>query len=68
MVKIGESVYQVERKSVSTFIQNVLKEENDILTEYLFKFGFYDDKTDSILFIQALKVIKNLLKISNTFD
>ncbi len=63
MVKIGESIYQVERKSVSSFIQNVLKAENDFLTEYLFKFGIYDDKTDSILYIQAFKVIKNLFKI-----
>lgn len=59
LVKIGESVYKVERKSVSSFIQNVLNAEADIFTEYLFKFGFYDEKTDSILYIQAFKVIKN---------
>lgn len=64
LLKIGESVYKVERKSVSSFIQKVLHEE-DILTEYLYKLDFYDEKTDGILIMKALKVIKNFINCND---
>jgi hypothetical protein len=46
----------VERKYVSNFIQNIFRAESDLLSEYIFKLDYYDEKTDSFLFIKALKV------------
>lgn len=56
LIKIGESVYKVERKYASSFIQKIFHEEADYVTENLLKLDLYDEKTDSILIIKALKV------------